>query len=68
MTLSLIQNDSNTWTTIHSGRFFMIYLFNKEYWLNEISESKKIITNIGYSGKTIQDVEKDIVEFCKENK
>jgi len=66
--MNFIQNDSNTWITNHNNRLFMVYESYGSYWTNEISESKKVIASLYYSGKSWKDVEDHILGYCEKNK
>ena len=66
--LSFVLNDSNTWITNHDNRSFMVYQSGELYWTNEISESKKVIAGLYYSGKTWKDVEEHILGYCEKKK
>jgi hypothetical protein len=46
----------------------MIYKSNESYWTNEISESKKVIASLYYSGKSWKDVEDHILGYCEKKK
>lgn len=65
--MNFVPNDSNTWITNHNNRFFMVYQFNGLFWTNEISESKKVIVSLYYSGKSWEAVENHILDFYKKN-
>ena len=66
--MNFIENDSNTWITNYDNRFFMVYKSNGSYWTNEISESKKVIASLYYSGKSWKDVEDHILGYCEKKK
>ena len=66
--MNFIENDSNTWITNYDNRFFMVYKSNGSYWTNEISENKKVINSLYYSGKSWKDVEDHILGYCEKKK
>lgn len=66
--MNFIKNDFNTWITNCDNRSFMVYQFGELFWTNEISESKKVIAGLYYSGKTFKDVKDHIRSYCEKKK